>query len=211
MQDSNNTLSGSQEKGRSSCSMAPFFVGIVAALVVGWWLFPKALFSEKHQPIRFSHVVHVEESAMACTDCHFFNADGSFSGIPTTEQCADCHSSVLGEDPDEIKFVNEYVAKNKEVDWLVYQMQPDNVFFSHAAHTLETCGMCHVEWEKEVDVCNNCHPNVAETDTPPAYYENRLTKYSKETMKMWACEKCHAHPDHIGQTRASNACFVCHK
>ena len=39
----------------------------------------------------------------------------------------------------------------------------------------------------------------------PAYYENRISGYSKDTMKMWECERCHA------SMGTSNACFVCHK
>jgi menaquinone reductase, multiheme cytochrome c subunit len=35
----------------------------------------------------------------------------------------------MGSDPDEIKFVEEYYEKGIEVPWLVYQYQPDNVFF----------------------------------------------------------------------------------
>ncbi len=210
MEEKNGMVSHDQEKGKCSCSVAPFFFGVVAALVVGWWLFPKALFSEQQQPLRFSHVTHVEDAGMECSSCHFFNEDGSFNGLPSTEDCASCHSSVIGEDPDEVKFVKEYVETGKEVPWLVYQMQPDNVFFSHAAHSMDNCGTCHGDWD-EVRLCNSCHPNVAEMDTPPAYFENRLTKYSKDTMKMWACEHCHALEDHRMNTNASNACFVCHK
>lgn len=190
-------------------TMAPFFLGLVVALIFGWWVFPQLLYSEKQQPISFSHKVHMEDADMECSDCHYFREDGSFSGFPTTESCADCHSDMLGEDPEEAKFIEEYVNTGKEVKWEVYQYQPDNVFFSHAAHSLENCNQCH-DFET-VDLCNQCHPNVAETDTPPVLKENRLTGYSKGTMKMWECERCHAHPDHYGVTRSSNACYVCHK
>ncbi|MFV0423940.1 menaquinone reductase multiheme cytochrome c subunit QrcA [Oleidesulfovibrio sp.] len=198
--------------GKSRCcrgSAAPFFVGLVVALIFGWWVFPGMLYSQKQQPVRFSHPVHTEDAGMACTDCHYFREDGTFAGLPTTEQCASCHSDVLGEDPEEARYVEEYVNQGKEVKWLVYQMQPDNVFFSHAAHSEESCNQCHDFSTR--DLCNQCHPDVAGMDNPPVYNENKLTKYSKETMKMWECERCHAHPDHYGVTRSSNACFVCHK
>jgi hypothetical protein len=146
---------------------------------------------------------------MACSDCHYFREDGTFAGLPTTEECASCHTDVMGSDPEEERYVEEYVTPGKEVKWLVYQMQPDNVFFSHAAHSEETCNQCHDFSTREL--CNQCHPDVAGMDDPPVYKENKLTKYSSETMKMWECERCHAHPDHYGVTRSSNACFVCHK
>ncbi len=209
MEERNSMVSCDQKKGQSKCSAAPFFIGVVAALVVGWWFFPKALFSEQHQPVKFSHKLHMEEAGMECATCHYFNEDGSYHGLPTTEDCAACHADMLGENPEEVKFITDYVDREREVNWLVYQKQPDNVFFSHAVHTLDNCGQCHDY--NEAEMCSHCHPNVAEMDEPPAYHENRLTKYSKDTMKMYTCEECHALADHRENTNASNACFVCHK
>ncbi len=209
MEERNSMDAHDQEKGRCKCSIAPFFVGVVAALVVGWWLFPKALFSEQHQPISFNHVVHIEDAGMTCDQCHYFNEDGTFHGLPTNEDCSMCHMGLMGETHEEVTYVTEYMERGKEVPWLVYQMQPDNVYFSHAAHSMENCGMCHDY--TEVELCSECHPPVADMEESPAYHENRLTTYSKDTMKMWACEECHALEDHRFSTNASNACFVCHK
>lgn len=188
---------------------APFILGLVAALVVGWVIFPKVLFSAQPQPVEFSHKVHVDGEGMECADCHYFNEDGSYNGLPTTENCADCHDDVLGETEAEIRFVEDYVHTGREVEWKVYQKQPDNVFFSHAAHNVEKCNECHDFTEPEL--CNQCHPAMSDNDTPPPFMENRITGYSKDTMKMWQCERCHANPDHYGVTRSSNACYVCHK
>lgn len=184
----------------SSGGALPFFIGFIAMLFVGWWVFPQALFSAMEQPIRFSHKVHAEDQGMACEDCHFFNDDGSYNGIPTTAQCAECHSDVLGSDPAEKTFVEEYVAKEKEVPWVIYQHQPDNVYFSHAAHKKQECA--------------SCHPDMAKNDTPPVVYVNKLTGYTQldhkmlndtGTMKMHRCERCHA------LNGQSNACYVCHR
>ncbi len=201
------------EHGQACCDggAAPFILGVIVALVVGWWLVPKALFSEEHQPIRFSHKVH-KESGMACQDCHSFSADGRFNGLPTTEKCAECHADVMGSDPEERKYVENYVRTKREVAWKPYQYQPDNVYFSHMAHNFARCTECHADlYKSEEKLCNQCHPDVADTDTPPPVFRNRLTDYTKQTMKMWECEKCHAIEDHRGSTNASNACFVCHK
>lgn len=186
----------------------PFFAGLALSLVFGWWIFPHLLFSANEQPINFNHLVHVEDSGMACEDCHYFREDGTYNGLPSTESCAECHAEPLGETEAEKTFVEEYVIPGKEVPWRVYQHQPDNVFFSHAAHSLDSCNQCH-DYE-ESQLCGECHPDVGRSETTPVYYENRLTGYSKDTMKMWKCEKCHAHPDHLDNTRSSNACFVCH-
>ncbi|MGE4558095.1 MAG: menaquinone reductase multiheme cytochrome c subunit QrcA [Desulfovibrionaceae bacterium] len=176
---------------RQSGGALAFLAGVLAALVIGWWIFPQVLFSKQEQPIRFSHQVHVVGQDMACDDCHFYREDGSFAGLPTNEKCGECHEDVMGEDPAEEKYVTEYYQEGKEVPWLIYQYQPDNVYFSHNAH-------------QQYD-CTECHPNLADNDSPPPYYRNRISGYSKDTMKMWRCERCHA------QNHVSNACYVCHK
>lgn len=190
----------------------PFGLGLVLSLLVGWWLSPKLLFSEQSQPVAFNHKIHKEEAGMTCSDCHYFREDGSYSGIPTTKECADCHEFPVGSTAKEREYVNEYVKKGQEPDWKVYQMQPDNVFFSHAAHSLENCGKCHTDWtEKELCSTSGCHPDIGDSETPPKYSENRITGYSASTMKMWACEYCHAMPDHRAYNANNNACFTCHK
>lgn len=187
-----------EKKGGPSkgVGVLPFLLGFVAAMAFGWWGFPQLLHSSKSQPLNFTHLAHVEDYGMSCEDCHFTRPDGSFSGIPTNQKCADCHSSAMGSHPDEIKFVEEYYEKGVEVPWLVYQYQPDNVFFSHAAH-------------KDMD-CTTCHLDVGSSNELPVYRENRLTKYSKDTMKMKTCESCHA-KESERFPGAPNACQTCHK
>ena len=36
------------------------------------------------------------------------------------QQCIECHEEANSEDPEEVKFVEEYVKKEREVPWLVY-------------------------------------------------------------------------------------------
>ena len=187
-----------------------FIVGLVASLVVGWIVFPKLLYSRKKQPIDFNHVIHVEAVDEGCESCHFFREDGTFSGIPKLEQCTDCHEEAQGEDPNEIKFVEDYVAKGKEVPWLIYSRQPDCVFFSHIAHVKMA----------EMD-CATCHGPVGESEHSKIYEKNRITGYSRDIwgknisgfkkntydrMKMDDCAQCHEK-----ETGDKGSCFQCHK
>jgi menaquinone reductase, multiheme cytochrome c subunit len=187
-------------------SSLPFFIGLLAAIIIGWGIWPTLLYSEKAQPIQFNHVIHTEEAGMSCEDCHSFRDDGQFTGLPSAEMCLDCHtwSSPQNEENDKEKvFLENYVTEDdelkSEIPWYVYSKQPDCVFFSHIAHV-----------EKGGLECAECHGNHGETTELRPYYENRLTRYSRDVdadMKMTDCAACH---EESGQ-HENNACFVCHK
>lgn len=239
MEENKHCADGSTCRPKCSCgAAAPFLAGLIVALAFGWWVFPGQVFSEKPQPFFFSHKVHAD-AGKSCADCHSFREDGSFAGFPTLESCMECHAdptSFMTAEPDakstheeraayeaEKTFLTEYVATGREIPWKAHQKQPDNVFFSHAAH-FQKCFGCHSGMEGKLmyseedpqNLCMNCHPSVEELDKGLAYKENALTKYSMRTMKMWECEKCHANPEHFyddgkGPTAANNACYTCHK
>ena len=208
----------SEVKGGSAGFVFLFFVlGFIAMMLVGWVIFPKVLYSRKEQPIRFNHAIHLEEVEDGCQSCHYFRADGTFSGIPQLASCVECHDEVLGESPEEERFVTEYVAQNREVPWLVYSRQPDCVFFSHAAHVKMG----------QMD-CVTCHGHIGESEAPPVYEENRISGYSRniwgknmagfkrntwDRMKMDDCSECHV-AENVSQTSVQThrgGCFVCHK
>ncbi|MGD8494301.1 MAG: cytochrome c3 family protein, partial [Desulfobacterales bacterium] len=86
-----------------------FILGLAASLIVGWVVFPKLLYSQKKQPIEYNHALHNELVEDGCESCHFFREDGSYHGVPKLDQCIECHEEVNGEDPEEARFVNEYV------------------------------------------------------------------------------------------------------
>jgi len=194
-----------------------FILGLAVSLIFGWVVFPKLLYSQKMQPIDFNHEVHNKLVDNGCESCHFFRPDGSYSGVPTLAQCVGCHEEVQGSDPEEAKFVNEYVKQKKEVPWLIYSKQPDCVFFSHSAHVKAG----------KMD-CVTCHGNIGESKSLKPYEENRITGYSRDIwgkniagikshswdrMKMDDCAECHE--KETGRKTSvqteKDACFVCHK
>ena len=152
--------------------------GLVPALIVGWLIFPMALYSSQEQPFNFSHVVHTnpdigiegETEQELCMYCHYFREDGTFVGIPGMETCTMCHDDPefpYGESEDEKIFLEKYVAEGKEVPWLVYSDQPECVYFSHIAH-VKMGGL----------TCAQCHGDHGRSEKLPVYKENRLTAYS---------------------------------
>ena len=208
---------GRRKKKDAGSILLFFFVGLGLSLAVGWVVFPKLLYSQKKQPIDFNHSLHVETVDNGCESCHFFREDGTFSGVPKLESCVDCHEEAQGDNPEEARFVEEYVGKGKEVDWLIYSKQPDCVFFSHIAH-VKGAGM----------ECTTCHGNIGESESSRVYEENRITGYSRDIwgkniagikkntwdrMKMDDCVECHA-KEKVRQTSVQTekeGCFICHK
>jgi hypothetical protein len=193
-----------------------FIIGLVASLVLGWVIFPQLLYSKKKQPVDFNHALHNELVEESCESCHFFREDGTYHGVPTLAQCIDCHEEVNGEDPEEEKFVTQYVAKGREVPWLVYARQPDCVFFSHIAHVKMG----------QMD-CVTCHGHIGESESLKVYEANRITGYSRDIwgkniagikwnswdrMKMDDCADCHKKNNvNLGSVQTGRGgCFVCH-
>ena len=134
-----------QEKSSSSGNKAlgmVFFCWALSGLIVGWLVFPNLIYSQKAQPINFSHVAHQGED---CESCHSLRADGTYSGIPRLDRCRECHESAQGSSEAEAKLISDYVEKNRELPWRVYAWQPDNVYFSDAPHKGQglECTRCH--------------------------------------------------------------------
>lgn len=187
-----------------------FLLGVAASLVFGWWLFPKLLYTNEPQPVKFSHAVHTGEKAgMSCQDCHGFTENGTFSGVPNLEQCATCHAEPSGTTEEERRFVDEYVKQNREVPWGVAARQPDNVYFSHFPHV-----------KKAAIECARCHRQSGTTTAPSPLKVNILTGYSRDLegsrfsgipwkasdgMLMSDCIDCHS------ERGRKSACIDCHK
>ena len=192
-----------------------FLVAFAACFVLGTFVLPELLYSKKEQPFSFNHELHADEAG-SCDYCHYLREDGSFSGIPKTDNCLDCHSEeAMGETEDEARFAEFYVAQEKEVPWYVYSKQPDCVFFSHAAHI-----QSKDDGGAGMD-CTECHGHIGESTASKPYEENRLTGYSRDIwgknifgfaknswdrMKMDDCAKCHKK-----ETAHQGYCFQCHK
>lgn len=208
---------GQSKKGSGGVIILFFVIGLAASLVVGWILFPKVLYSQKEQPIDFNHSLHAGFVDKGCESCHFFREDGTYAGVPKLAQCRDCHEEVQGSNPEETKFVEQYVKKNIEVPWLVNAKQPNCVYFSHAAHVKSA----KLE-------CATCHGPIGESEHLKVYRQNRITGYSRDIwgeniagikknswdrMKMDDCTECHQKKKvAMGSVQTQKeGCFVCHK
>jgi menaquinone reductase, multiheme cytochrome c subunit len=188
-----------------------FFAGLFGMLGMGWLGFPRVLYRTSTQPLAFSHKVHTgDKGGMKCEDCHALREDGSFAGIPAVEKCGGCHSQPLTNSAGEKVLVEKFVTPNREVPWLVYARQPENVYFPHAPHVK----LAKIK-------CEECHGPHGATDKLRPYEENRISGYSRDIwgahigrvsfgtkrpgMKMDDCTGCHA------ERGLSHSCLDCHK
>lgn len=187
-----------------------FLAGLAAAVALGWFGLPAALYQRLDQPLQFSHALHAGDAVgMACDDCHGFDENGRFGGIPSIENCAGCHEEPLGDSEVEKRLVAEYIAPRREIPWLVYSRQPDNVHFPHAQHVVLA----------ELP-CERCHGPHGQTDGLRPYQRNRISSYSRdiwgpsisglgarpwESMKMSDCSDCHRARGVV------ESCLDCHK
>lgn len=192
-------------------ALITFGMGMALALAGGWLAVPRVMYRSSAQPVQFSHKVHTsEKTGMSCQDCHSLSDDGKFSGIPRLETCAPCHTEAQGKTADEKRFVDDYVAKNREVPWLVYARQPENVYFTHAPH-IKAAGL----------KCERCHGDHGSSDRLRPFEQNRISTYARDVegyslvklrpaqwehgMKMVECSDCHR------QRGVQESCLTCHK
>ncbi len=187
-----------------------FIAGLAAIMVGGWFGFPRVLYRTIDQPIQFSHRLHMSgKVGLTCDACHSVKDDGTFSGVPRLEVCAQCHAQPQGGSADEKRLVAEYVTPNREIPWLVYVRQPENVYFSHAPH-LKLAGI----------ECERCHGPHGQSDSLRPFQVNRISGYSRDIwgksisgirtkpwdgMRMSDCERCHT------ERGVGNTCSKCHK
>jgi hypothetical protein len=135
--------------------------------------------------------------------------EGRFQGIPATSQCATCHSSPVGQSSNEKVLIERYVTPGKEIPWRIYSRQPDNAYFSHAAHL--KLGQLK---------CEECHGPHGKSAQLRTYQVNRISGYSRDIwgpnisgfpsepwqgMKMDRCLSCHA------RQGRRDGCIDCHK
>ncbi|HKI84601.1 MAG TPA: menaquinone reductase multiheme cytochrome c subunit QrcA [Candidatus Krumholzibacteria bacterium] len=187
-----------------------FAVGAAAALLLGWLVFPSFLYERIDQPLHFSHALHTSDSVgLSCSDCHGFDDEGRFAGIPVTRVCADCHEEMVTDSEFERRLVEDYVTADREIVWKIYARQPENVYFPHASHVVLA----------EID-CARCHGDHGASEALRPLERNRLSGYSRDIwgtsvsrfaasdsprMKMGDCCACHR------QSKVTTGCLDCHR
>lgn len=138
------------------------------------------------QPIKFSHITHVQKNKMDCQFCHWNVAKAAYAAIPEVENCVGCHRLVPGtqdSQKQEIAKVVDYFNKTEPVPWVKVHVMPDYVKFNHKRHV------------KAGVTCQECHGQIPEMEV--------VERVS--SMKMGWCISCHR------ERGASIDCLTCHR
>ncbi len=210
MNSANTSPNGAYKSLDKSSGNPAFLLGIAGMLLFGWIIFPFLIYRSVDQPIQFSHKTHTGDNVgLTCGECHTYDSDGRFCGIPTKEKCAGCHSRPIGVSDEEKNLVKDYISTGKEIPWVIYSRQPENVCFSHAAH-VKLAG---------ID-CQSCHFGHAYTETLRPARFSRISGYSLDIfgktlvnapstvssgMRMDDCAECHE------KRGVKESCIDCHK
>jgi hypothetical protein len=138
------------------------------------------------QPIKFSHITHVQKNRMECQYCHWSVGKASYAAIPEVDTCMGCHGALVAgsteESKNEIKKIKEYYEKGQPIPWVKVHVMPDYLKFNHKRHV--SAGVS----------CQSCHGQIPEME--------KVERVS--SMKMGWCISCHR------QQGASIDCLVCH-
>ncbi len=137
------------------------------------------------QPIKFSHIIHVQKNKMDCQYCHWSVAKAGYAAIPEVETCMGCHNLIKGSNPEsqaEIKKLEEYWTKREPIPWVKVHVNPQHVNFNHKRHV------------KAGVNCQECHGQIPNMDV--------VERVS--SMKMGWCLDCHR------EKGTSIDCWTCH-
>ena len=137
------------------------------------------------QPIKYSHVTHVQTHKMECQYCHWSVTKAAYAAIPEVQACLGCHTTLVGSTPEqqkEIAKISAYAQKGEPIPWVKVHVMPNFVRFNHKRHV------------KGGLSCQECHGQV-----PVMEVVERVS-----SMKMGWCVSCHR------ERGASIDCFTCH-
>ncbi|MBI4597879.1 MAG: cytochrome c3 family protein [Candidatus Omnitrophica bacterium] len=138
--------------------------------------------------IPFNHQKHIA-AGFKCAGCHVYVNSQPFAGIPTVQECLECHASWRAKTPELSRIdpqLKAIAAEGKEIPWQqVHRVQP-HVYFSHQRHVTTAkldCAVCHGEMK----------------------YVTRPVDRQTVPINMERCLECHR------KERVTTDCLACHR
>ena len=211
-------------RGRRSRALAALaLLGLAGCAILG-------SLQSGEKPFAFSHVLHVEDQGLGCTDCHTKWDKSDEPGMPSAKQCALCHADIDAQKPPE-KQIGQLFDGDKYKAHM-YSEQAPAIVFSHQKHatrgdectvchaavaknelvtpalkiSMESCQQCHAQRNGPAD-CSVCHPSISKEAPPPNHgpewkrQHGRVMRAANNDVRAERCDLCH--------TEAN--CIDCHK
>ena len=129
-------------------------------------------YSDRPQPVQFSHKHHVGDDGIDCRYCHTNVEVGASAGLPPTQTCMNCHSQIWSDSPY-LEPVRESWRTGKAIQWVKVHDLPDYTYFNHSIHVNKGVG------------CSTCHGNIA----------NMPLVFQQAPLQMQWCLECHRNPE----------------
>jgi hypothetical protein len=151
-----------------------FFGLCLVIFIFSYWFSPWNLevgYKPK-QPIPYSHELHVGKLGIDCRYCHFGVEKSICAGVPPTQICMNCHTTILRDSNKIIPIIKNF-KNNKPIEWIRVHKLPDYVYFSHSSHVNVGIG------------CVSCHGRVDKMER---------VKQVKPLSMAW-CLECHRNPE----------------
>ena len=156
---------------------ALFAVLFLGGNVVGFiWYYGSPKYTDvgyrPKQPVDYSHKLHAGDLGMDCRYCHSTVEFSPQAGVPPTQTCMNCHTTVRPES-EKLALVRESWATGKPIQWIRVHKTPDFAYFDHSSHINAGVG------------CESCHGNVRQMDVV----------MQVEPLSMSWCLDCHRAPE----------------
>ena len=157
------------------------------------------------QPVPFSHRHHVQGLGIQCQYCHTSVEKASYSGIPPTKTCMNCHAQIWT-NANMLEPVRQSWATGVSLKWIKVHDLPDYVYFNHAIHVNKGigCASCHgrvdqmpimyMENSLQMEWCLNCHRNPVKSLRPTSEIYSMAWSGPTTEKPVWCAETGKAAP-----------------
>ena len=156
--------------------VAPAFGGLA---LVGVWYYGSPRYTDvgyrPHQPVAYSHRLHVGELGLDCRYCHSSVESSPVANVPPTQVCMNCHQ-IVKNDSALLAPIRESSQTGRPMRWIRVHNLPDYAYFDHSVHVRAGVG------------CASCHGRVDQMEEV----------MQVEPLSMSWCLDCHRQPqDHL--------------
>ncbi|MCA9507630.1 MAG: cytochrome c3 family protein [Myxococcales bacterium] len=182
-------------------------IGVGFSVFVFWyWFSPLNLEVgyEPHQPIPFSHKLHVSDLGIDCMYCHTQAEKSAYAGVPSTQTCMNCHEHQANKNSLPLSgLMRSWQSggiNGTPIEWKRVHKIGGYAYFDHSAHISAGVGCisCHgnidhmqiVRQEKPLSMgwCLECHRNPAPNLRPVNEVTN-MNYHQSENYKKMAQER----------------------